>query len=357
MWRRACSRRSPRPSSARRAARLLAAGPALGAAVAAVRGGAQRGDGRGRWPVADRHADRRTRRRRGARARAPARVSALASPARGAPARERGARARARTRADRAPRGRRPDDHSVDPRACSRHCARRARARGRQHSRGRDRRARCCWTAPVRASSGACVARRRAPGRAGRWCSPRAHGRRDRRARRSEERVPVRPVKGQIVRLRDPAGPGLLGRVAALRRRLSGARARTAATCSGRRSRRAASISTPTVGRRVRAAARRAASSCRASTSCRSRSCRVGLRPGTPDNAPADRAGRDLGHRRGRLGTIATACCSRRSPRELVADRSREQASPLPEACSPAALLLLRARRERVTAAAVGARS
>ncbi len=26
-------------------------------------------------------------------------------------------------------------------------------------------------------------------------------------------RVPVRPVKGQILRLRDPAGPGLLGRV------------------------------------------------------------------------------------------------------------------------------------------------
>lgn len=27
------------------------------------------------------------------------------------------------------------------------------------------------------------------------------------------ERVPVRPIKGQVVRLRDPAGPGLLGRV------------------------------------------------------------------------------------------------------------------------------------------------
>ena len=29
----------------------------------------------------------------------------------------------------------------------------------------------------------------------------------------SEARVPVRPVKGQILRLRDPAGPGMLHRV------------------------------------------------------------------------------------------------------------------------------------------------
>ena len=45
--------------------------------------------------------------------------------------------------------------------------------------------------------------------------------------------VPVRPVKGQILRLRDPAGPGLLGRVLRFRGGYL-VPARTAAMCSAR---------------------------------------------------------------------------------------------------------------------------
>ena len=115
----------------------------------------------------------------------------------------------------------------------------------------------------------------------------------------AEARVPVRPVKGQILRLRDPAGPGLLSACVRLRGRLP--RAARRRPLRARRDRRGARLRAGADrGRRVRAAARRH-ELCPASASSRSRSCRVGLRPGTPDNAPpigpGALAGPDLGDR------------------------------------------------------------
>ena len=50
-----------------------------------------------------------------------------------------------------------------------------------------------------------------------RSCSPPGRGASSIDGLPAHARVPVRPVKGQILRLRDPAGPGLLQRVRALR--------------------------------------------------------------------------------------------------------------------------------------------
>ena len=61
----------------------------------------------------------------------------------------------------------------------------------------------------------------------------------DRRLARAGARA-VRPVKGQILRLHDPAGPGLLTRVLRMRPATS-SRAATAGTCSARRWRSAGS--------------------------------------------------------------------------------------------------------------------
>ena len=98
-------------------------------------------------------------------------------------------------------------------------------------------------------------------------------------------RVPVRPVKGQILRLRDPAGPGLLRAGGALRGRLPGA-ARRWPLCAGRDRRGARLRVGGDGGRRLRAAARRARAACRASPSWRSRSSRWGCAPAPPTTCP-----------------------------------------------------------------------
>ncbi len=161
------------------------------------------------------HAAARARRRRGARARAPARASATRSAcASSGCAPSAGARARAGARADAARwRSRRPTTTAVDPR---RVLARAARApasaagvRLREHAAVRAARARrggrrVDGRASLRRRRARASARSRSCSRPGAWSgaarglSARARG------------VPVRPVKGQILRLRDPAGPGLL---------------------------------------------------------------------------------------------------------------------------------------------------
>jgi glycine oxidase len=102
-----------------------------------------------------------------------------------------------------------PDDHSVDPRlvlsalaeACERAGVRvreRAAVAGLQVTDGRVRG--LTLGDGERVSAGSVVAA------AGAWSDSIA-------GLAPGERVPVRPVKGQILRLRDPRGPGLLGRV------------------------------------------------------------------------------------------------------------------------------------------------
>ena len=118
-------------------------------------------------------------------------------------------------------RSKRREDHSVDPApvlralrqrvparpACDCASTRRVqRARARRRGRARD--------GGRRAQDGERAAGRR------RWCSRPAPGAARSGGARRRARVPVRPVKGQILRLRDPAGPGLLTRVVRLRGRL-----------------------------------------------------------------------------------------------------------------------------------------
>ncbi len=253
----------------------------------------------------------RPRRGRGARARASDRVPRLARPARRAPAPERGARARAGAGPDGAP-GARGARRSLGRSApVARGAAR--RLRGTRGPAARARAARRIETDAARGASRLTLA----CGQGGREAGVRAQvvARRRRLDGQIEglpahARVPVRPVKGQLLRLRDPAGPGLLRRVVRFAggylvpradgRYVLGAtmEERGFDTQPDRRRRSTSCCATPT-------------SSCRASPSSRSRSCRVGLRPGTPDNAPAVGAGA-LEGLCGRPVTTATASCSPR---------------------------------------------
>ena len=110
-----------------------------------------------------------------------------------------------------------PDDHSVDPRRAARGASPRLRVDGGAAARARARPCASSSRAPARRSRHGGDDRRRAGHRepGGR---PGARRRRRTWVEQIEglpahARVPVRPVKGQIVRLRDPAGAGLLARV------------------------------------------------------------------------------------------------------------------------------------------------
>lgn len=102
-----------------------------------------------------------------------------------------------------------PDDHAVDPRALSRALERAFRAAGGQlrcpaevtELVSGDARAR-----GVRLGDGELIAADHVVVAAGPWSG-------ELPGIPAEARVPLRPVKGQILSLRDPAGPGLLGRV------------------------------------------------------------------------------------------------------------------------------------------------
>ena len=217
-------------------------------------------------------------------------------PGASAPARERGARARARARADRAPgAARRPritrsipawcSPRSRAP-ACPPACDLREHARARRASGRRRQAATPRLTRPASTGHGRHARRRLAPSPPSRWCSPPVPGASSIAGCPPARGVPVRPVKGQILRLRDPAGPGLLRARAALPRRLPRAARGRRATCSARPSRSAASSSRPPPAACTSCCATRT-SWCRASASCEIEELSVGLRPGTPDNAPA----------------------------------------------------------------------
>ena len=226
----------------------------------------------------DRHAGRRARPRRGRGARAAARVPARA---RACASSGCGRARRAALEPALAPTVRLaldvPGDHAVDPRRLV------AALRPVAFERAGGELRRVSWsTGPTRDGSTPrrrCGRSRRAACVAG--CGAARIGLPD------DARVPVRPVKGQILRLRDPrgAGPGRRARSArasalprpARRRPLRARRDDGGARLRHRADRR----------RRLRAAARPRARSCPACSSSRSRSCARGPAPGTPDNLPA----------------------------------------------------------------------
>ena len=112
-----------------------------------------------------------------------------------------------------------PDDHSVDPRlvlAALRAACRSAGVQLREHApvaRIESDAAGERVTGVTLDAGGEFLAAERIVLAAGAWTGE-IGGLAD------EARVPVRPVKGQLLRLRDPAGPGLLQRRRALRGRL-----------------------------------------------------------------------------------------------------------------------------------------
>jgi glycine oxidase len=146
-------------------------------------------------------------------------------------------------------------------------------------------------------------------------------------------RVHVRPVKGQILRLRDPAGPGLLTRVVRFEGGYLVPRAEGSYVLGATVEERGFELS-PTVGG-VYALLRDASELVPGIDELRIEELSVGLRPGTPDNAPAIGRGALEGlvwatghHRTGILLAPLTA--------ELVtAALTGEPQMPLAEACRP----------------------
>jgi glycine oxidase len=157
----------------------------------------------------------------------------------------------------------------------------------------------------------------------------------------SDARVPVRPVKGQILRLRDPAGPGLLHRVLRFHGGYIVPRGDGRYVLGATVEERGFSAQ-PTVGP-IYELLRRAHEVLPGIGELDIEELSVGLRPGTPDNAPAIGPGALHGllwatghHRNGILLAPLTA--------QLVAGTlaGEEMPDPLRAACAP----------ERFTAAA-----
>ncbi|MGH2864735.1 MAG: glycine oxidase ThiO [Solirubrobacteraceae bacterium] len=165
--------------------------------------------------------------------------------------------------------------------------------------------------------------------------------------------VPVRPVKGQILRLRDPAGPGLLRRVV----RFSGGyvvpredgRYVLGATVEERGFELA-----PTAGG-VYQLLREAHELLPGICELEIEELSVGLRPGTPDNLPViGRAGVDgliwaTGHYRN--GILLAPLTAELVVAALASDGGRVDASPPPDGGVPLAQLLTACAPERFAAA------
>ena len=161
----------------------------------------------------------------------------------------------------------------------------------------------------------------------------------------AQARVPVRPVKGQILRLRDPAGPGLLRRVVRFRAGYLVPRADGRYLLGATVEERGFELR-PTAGG-VHELLRDAHELVPGVSELEIEELCVGLRPGTPDNVPVIGPGALEGltwaaghHRNGILLAPLTA--------ELVVDvlAGSEPAGPLLAACSPARFAAALARSE-----------
>ena len=126
-----------------------------------------------------------------------------------------------------------------------------------------------------------------------RSCSPPARGASRIEGLPAGARVPVRPVKGQILRLRDPAGPGLLRRVLRFRGGYLVPRGDGRYVLGATVEERGFALA-PTAGG-VYELLRDAHELVPGVSELEIEELSVGLRPGTPDNAPAIGAARSHG--------------------------------------------------------------
>jgi glycine oxidase len=107
-----------------------------------------------------------------------------------------------------------PDDHSVDPRAVLAALRAACESSGvelREHARAERVESDAGRVAGVTLAGGETLAAGQVVLAAGAWSAQIAGAELD--GARPGATVPVRPVRGQLLRLRDPAGPGLLSRV------------------------------------------------------------------------------------------------------------------------------------------------
>ncbi len=239
----------------------------------------------------DGHADAGARRGRGARARAPGRLPRLARPDDKQAARAaRRASASRRSRRARALRWKRQTTTRSIREPCWQRCAPHVNRRAcelREHARVERVQADAGRVAGVALADGQSLAAGQVVLAAGAWSAQVAGAELD--ATRPGATVPVRPVRGQLLRLRDPAGPGLLSSVIRFEGGYVVPRADGRYVLGATVEERGFDVE-PDVGG-VYELLREAHEIVPGISELKIEELCVGLRPGTPDNAPAIGAG------------------------------------------------------------------
>jgi glycine oxidase len=231
-----------------------------------------------------------------------------------------------------------PDDHSVDPRAVLAALEAACEAIGvelREHERVERVEAGAGRVAGVTLADGQSLAAGQVVLAAGAWSAQIAGAELD--SARPGATVPVRPVRGQLLRLRDPAGPGLLSRVIRFEGGYVVPRADGRYVLGASVEERGFDVE-PDVGG-VYELLREAHEVVPGVSELKIEELCVGLRPGMPDNAPAVGAGSPQGlmlatghHRNGILLAPLTA---QLGAKLLAGERMDASEQALLDACDP----------------------
>ena len=231
-----------------------------------------------------------------------------------------------------------PDGHSVDPRAVLAALRAACEAAGvqlREHARVERVQADAGRVAGVTLADGQALAAGQVVLAAGAWSAQVAGAELDRA--RPGAAVPVRPVRGQLLRLRDPAGPGLLSRVIRFEGGYVVPRADGRYMLGASVEERGFDVE-PDVGG-VYELLREAHEIVPGISELKIEELCVGLRPGMPDNAPAIGAGSPEGlllatghHRNGILLAPLTALLGAKL---LGGERIDASERALLDACDP----------------------
>jgi glycine oxidase len=231
-----------------------------------------------------------------------------------------------------------PDDHSVEPRAVLAALQAACEAAGvelREHARVERVEADAGRVAGLTLADGQSLAAGQVVLAAGAWSAQVAGAELD--GARPGATVPVRPVRGQLLRLRDPAGPGLLSRVIRFEGGYVVPRADGRYVLGASVEERGFDVE-PDVGG-VYELLREAHEVVPGVSELKIEELCVGLRPGMPDNAPAIGAGSPQGlmlatghHRNGILLAPLTA---ELGAKLLAGERIDASEQALLDACDP----------------------